>query len=128
VLPTRCGKRFRKTFKTQAEAKAWEAWLKAKINQNSQWMPERRDTRRLSELVDLWFDHHGKGLEAGVDTARRLKAMVEAMGNPIADQFKVEMFAAYRTQRVDAGVTANNMNREHAYLRAMFNKLIRLGH
>lgn len=124
----RGGKRFRKTLKTQAEAKAYEAWLTTQINQDAKWQPERRDTRKLSELVELWFTHHGSGLSAGADMHRRLKAMVAAMGNPVADRFKVESFAAYRTSRIDAGITAANMNREHAYLRAMFNELIRLGH
>jgi site-specific recombinase XerD len=124
----RGGKRFRKTFKTKAEALAWEAWLKTQINQDAKWMPERRDLRKLSNLVELWFTHHGSGLRAGQDMHRRLKAMVEAMGDPVADRFTVDMFAAYRTQRLEAGLTANNMNREHAYLRAMFNELIRLGH
>lgn len=124
----RGGKRFRKTFNTKAEALAWEAWLKTQINQDAKWMPERRDTRKLSSLVELWFTHHGSGLRAGQDMHRRLKAMVEAMGDPVADRFTVDMFATYRTKRLDAGLTANNMNREHAYLRAMFNELIRLGH
>lgn len=124
----RGGKRFRKTFKTKAEALAWQAWLKTQVNQRADWEPERRDIRKLSELVELWFTHHGSGLSAGGDMHRRLKAMVAAMGDPVADRFKVEMFAAYRTNRIDAGITAANMNREHAYLRAMFNELIRLGH
>ncbi len=124
----RGGKRFRKTFKTQAEAKAYDAWLTSQVNQDAKWQPEKRDTRKLSALVELWFTHHGTGLSAGADMHRRLKAMVDAMGDPVADRFKVEMFAAYRTARLDAGITASNMNREHAYLRAMFNELIRLGH
>lgn len=124
----RGGKRFRKTFKTQAEAKAYEAWLATQVNQDAKWQPERRDTRKLSTLVELWFTHHGTSLSAGADMHRRLKAMVQAMGDPLADRFKVEMFATYRTARLDAGITASNMNREHAYLRAMFNELIRLGH
>ncbi|MCL2658831.1 MAG: tyrosine-type recombinase/integrase [Betaproteobacteria bacterium] len=124
----RGGRRFRKTFKTQAEAKAWEAWLKTQVNQDAKWMPERRDLRKLSDLVELWFTHHGSGLRAGQDMHRRLKAMVEAMGDPVADRFTVDMFATYRTKRLEAGLTANNMNREHAYLRAMCNELIRLGH
>lgn len=123
----RGGRRFRKTCKTQGEAKAYEAWLTTQVNQNESWQPEKRDLRKLSALVELWFTHHGSGLSAGDDMHRRLKAMVAAMGDPLADRFKVEMFAAYRTARIDAGITANNMNREHSYLRAMFNELARLG-
>ena len=58
----------------------------------------------------------------------RLHAMVKAMGNPVVDRFSVDLFASYRTNRIEAGLSQNNMNREHAYLRAMFNELIRLGH
>ena len=47
----RGGKRFRKTFKTQAEAKAYEAWLTTQVNQNAKWQPEKRDTRKLRSCV-----------------------------------------------------------------------------
>lgn len=124
----RGGKRFRKTFSTQADAKVWEAWVKTQVTQVSGWQPARRDLRHLSSLVDLWFNHHGSGLRAGDDMHRRLKAMVQSMGDPLADRFTVDLFADYRTKRIEAGLTQSNMNREHAYLRAMFNELIRLGH
>jgi integrase len=123
----RGGKRFRKTFKTQAEAKAWVAWLSAQANKNADWQPDRRDTRKLSALIDLWFTHHGTGLRSANDTLRRLKALAEAMGNPLADRFTAATFAEYRAKRLAAGITANNLNREHAYLRAMFNELSRIG-
>jgi integrase len=124
----RGGKRFRKTFTNQNEAKKWEAWIKTVSTQSPDWQPEKRDKRKLSDLVDVWFTHHGSGLRAGVDMHRRLHAMVKNMGNPVADRFSVDLFASYRTKRIDAGVSPNNMNREHSYLRAMFNELIRLGH
>lgn len=63
----RGSKRFRKTFKTQAEAKQWEALLTTQVNQAAQKgrAPEKRDTRRLSELVSTWYETHGRGLRAG---------------------------------------------------------------
>lgn len=123
----RGGKRFRKTFKTQAEAKAYEAWLTTQINQNSKWQPDKRDTRKLSELIELWYSHHGAGLKAGANTHSRLKLACSAMENPVADRFSVNTFATYRTKRLAVGITPNSVNREHAYLRAMFNELRRLG-
>lgn len=123
----RGAKRFRKSFKTQAEAKAWEAWLKTQVNQDADWQPERRDTRKLSELIDLWYIHHGSGLKAAVNTYGRLKLACAAMGNPVADRFSVNTFATYRTQRLEAGIAPNSINREHAYLRSVFNELKRLG-
>ncbi|MBV8380030.1 MAG: tyrosine-type recombinase/integrase [Paucibacter sp.] len=123
----RGGKRFRKTFRTQAEAKAYEAWLTTQVNQNAKWQPEKRDTRRLAELIDLWHTHHGVGLRAGANTYSRLKLACEAMGNPVADRFTVNTFADYRTRRLAAGIAPNSVNREHAYLRSVFNELRRLG-
>lgn len=123
----RGGKRFRKTLKTQAEAKAYEAWLKTQVTQDAKWQPEKRDTRKLRELIDLWYTHHGSGLKAGVNTYSRLKLACDAMGNPVVDRFTVNTFATYRTQRLAAGIAPNSVNREHAYLRSVFNELRRLG-
>jgi integrase len=123
----RGGKRFRKSFATQAEAKAWVAWLQTQVNQNAEWTPEKRDTRRLTELVALWYTSHGQGLRAGLNTKTRLIQACEAMSDPVADRFTAEVFSEYRSKRMASGVSAANMNRELAYFRAMFNELSRLG-
>lgn len=124
----RGGKRFRKTLATKAEALAWETWVKAKVQQSPEWQPAQRDGRRLLELAELWFQHHGVGLRAGANTVSRLRLLCVALGNPYADQLRSEQFAEYRSKRLAAGISANNLNREHAYLRAVFNELKRLGH
>lgn len=123
----RGGHRSRKTLPTKAEAMAYEAWIKTKVAQVPEWQPVKREGRRLLELVDLWHKHHGINLRAGEDTHRRLKALCTAMGNPVASQFKSELFAEYRAKRMAEGISANNLNREHSYLRAVFNELERLG-
>jgi site-specific recombinase XerD len=123
----RGGKRYRKIFKTQAEAKQWEAWLRTQVTQSPEWQPEKRDTRKLRELIDQWYSHHGSGLKAGTNTYSRLKLACAAMGNPTADRFTVNTFATYRTERLAAGIAPNSVNREHAYLRSVFNELRRLG-
>ncbi|WP_088148935.1 phage integrase [Achromobacter denitrificans] len=122
----RGAKRLRKTFRTQAEAKNWETWVKSNSNSNADWMPEKKDLRRLDELAKTWFDHHGKELRSAEDTYKRIKAAIAALNNPIASEFDAQVFAAYRTKRLDAGIALNTVNREHAYMRAMFNELIRL--
>ena len=124
----RGGKRFRKTFAIKAEAQQWQAWLKTQVTQSAEWQPEKRDTRKLSELIDLWYSHHGSGLKAGANTYSRLKLACTAMGDPLADRFTVNTFATYRTERLAAGIAQNTVNREHAYLRSVFNELRRLGH
>lgn len=123
----RGAKRFRKSFRTKSEALAWEAWLKTQVNQDPRWSPRKRDLRRLTDLIRLWYDHHGKQLKAGKDTYARLLNIASAMGDPSADAFSASMFVTYRTMRIKEGITASNMNREHAYLRAVFNELARIG-
>jgi integrase len=123
----RGAKRYRKTLPTKAEALAYEAWLTTKVAQSPEWQPTKRDGRRLLDLVDLWHKHHGINLRAGANTNKRLQNLCVALGNPSADQFKSEMFAEYRAKRMAEGISANNLNREHSYLRAVFNELERLG-
>ncbi|MBR8133269.1 phage integrase [Burkholderia ambifaria] len=123
----RGAKRVRKTLKTLAEAKSYEAWLRTKVNQDAEWAPARRDLRRLSDLIAVWYEYHGRSLRSGEDTKRRLIAMSEAMGNPVADKFSVQLFADYREMRLRSGISVSNMNREHSYLRSVFSELKRLG-
>ncbi len=119
-------KRVRKTFKTKTEALAWENWARTQKNQAPEWQPQRRDSRRLSELLQQWYEARGQELRSGGDTNERLTAAIQAMGDPIAAEFTAEEFTTYRAQRIAAGVSPSTMNREHAYLRAVFNELRRL--
>jgi hypothetical protein len=48
------GKRYRKTFETKGEAREYEAWLKNNVTQASDWQPQKRDSRRLLDLIDIW--------------------------------------------------------------------------
>ncbi|MCP5279662.1 MAG: tyrosine-type recombinase/integrase [Thiobacillus sp.] len=123
----RSGKRFRKTLSTKAEALAYEAWLKNKVREAPGWAPAQKDRRKVSELVFTWFNHHGMNLEAGEDAKARMLAMCQAMGEPSISEFGPDMFAIYRANRMAIGIKAETMNREHAYMRAMFNEVKRLG-
>lgn len=38
--------------------------------------------------------------------------MAAAMGNPYAGQVTGELFSEYRASRIDAGISASNMNQE----------------
>lgn len=122
------GKRFRKQFETKKEALAWLAYIKHNHIQNKEWQSPNKiaDKRRMSELVVTWFKHHGKHLASGEDTAARLHKMCIAIGNPIAEKFSAQHFVEYRTNRIDDGISAANMNRELSYVKAMFNELISL--
>ena len=46
------GKRFRKTFRTKAEATRFEATCRAKVIDAPAWSPKPKDRRRLTDLID----------------------------------------------------------------------------
>lgn len=124
----RYGKRVRRTFKTQAEAKRFEAKTIAKAAAGEDYMPARRDRRRLSELIQLWYDVHGSSLKNGKARLSKLYRLADKMGNPLAITITPTEVARFRQQRLDEdGISPNTANHDHAHLRAVFNVAIRVG-
>lgn len=119
------GKRVRKVFSSHTEAKRFEKHTIAEA-ENKPWIPESEDNRRLNELVDLWFTLHGQALSDGEKRKRKMIAMVELMGNPIARNFNKSDFSTYRTKRLE-DVSIKTVNNDQTYFNALFNELIRLG-
>lgn len=64
----RGGRRFRKTLGTKAEALAYEAFVRSQVTKAPEWAPQKRDLRRLSELIHIWFERHGRELRSAKDT------------------------------------------------------------
>lgn len=104
------------------------------------------DERRLSDLVNLWFRLHGQNLKTGEQRQTLLLAMAQRMGDPHVYKFTANHFASYRAERAEGKhtrgtpgrgfikeegkgkpISANMLNHELAYLRAVFNELERLG-
>ncbi|WP_017778670.1 phage integrase [Aeromonas dhakensis] len=141
----RDGPRRRKRFATKAEATAWEVW-QLEAHTAKPWLGEGEpdnetaDTRRLSDLVERWFGLHGQSLRDGEQRRSKLLLICESLDNPLASEFTANDFAKYREARltgavsdrraathVSKGVSISTVNRDHAYLRAVFNELKRLG-
>ncbi|UNU29102.1 phage integrase [Aeromonas hydrophila] len=134
--------RIRKLFATKGEALAFERFV-LDPDKGKPWLEgqeEPTDGRRLSDLVELWFGRHGQSLRDGEARKSKLLTICDALGDPLAEDFTARDFAAYREARLSGeitdrravnqeklGVTPNTVNREHAYLRAVFNELKRLG-
>lgn len=123
----RGGKRFRKTLPTKGEALAYEAWLRNKVREEPEWAPVQKDRRKVSDLIEVWYQSHGVNLNGGEDAKVRLVAMCASMGNPTVSEFGSDLFAGYRAKRLADGIKPETVNREHAYMRAVFNELKRLG-
>ena len=123
----RTGVQIKRVFKTEREAKEFEIWAKGQALQDPDWAPKRKDARRLSALIDRWFELHGSKLRDGKKRHGKLKLMCAGLGDPVAEKFKAADFAEYRAERIKSGTSDNTVNHEHAYLRSVFNELIRLG-
>lgn len=129
----RTGKRVRKQFASKGEALSYERQLKfAGISVDTSLAEDAGQS--LSELVQRWFDMHGRSLADGEGRLRKLELLCTNLGDPIASLFTKADFAEYRKQRLsgkfgrfDKPVKESTINREHSYLSAVFNELKRLG-
>ncbi|MCL7422880.1 MAG: tyrosine-type recombinase/integrase [Methylobacter sp.] len=85
------------------------------------------DNRRLNDLIQIWFDLHGRSLKSSVDTKNRLFKLSGLLGNPYASSVDSETLAKYRKARLDSGISPSTLNRELITLKALFRELKRLG-
>lgn len=122
--------RTRARRKTLGEAKHYRDTVREKWKANPEWKPKqvRADNRRLSELIDKWYDLYGKTLTDGARRRNKLRIAVTYMDNPIARQFDKKMLADYRNKRLANKIAKKTINNEHGYLVSLFNELHNLGH
>jgi site-specific recombinase XerD len=122
----RKGIRFRRRFRTKSEAVRFESSRRS-LYADGDFRPVEKDSRRFSDLVDLWYRLHGHTL---TDAARRLsvlRAFTSAIGDPLAMSLTPALWASYRASFMAAGGAAKTMNNHLSYVRAVFNQLQRLG-
>ncbi len=118
------GPRIRRLCKTRREAALLQAQLQ---NEYDSPKPVGDDHKyRLSDLVTLWFNHHGITLKDSKYRYSRTMAVVDRLGNPFVSDFKTSDFVNYRTERLK-DVSQSTVNHETRYLRAVFSELDRLG-
>ncbi|WP_276669246.1 phage integrase [Thalassolituus oleivorans] len=84
------------------------------------------DNTRLSQLIDLWYQSHGKTLKDGVYRHSRMLSIADRLGNPLLQDFTASQFSDYRAMRVTE-VKPSTVNHELRYMRALFNEMDRLG-
>ncbi|MDH4651418.1 tyrosine-type recombinase/integrase [Pseudomonas sp. BN606] len=121
------GKRFRKRFKTKAEAVRFESLVRQRLVQDTEWNPKPKDKRRLSELVGRWFDLHGHTLS---DAARRkqvLLTLANELRDPLGRELTGNQVNELRRVQMENGVAGKTLNNRLGYLKAVFNELYQLG-
>lgn len=123
----RAGKRIRKRFDTKLEAARYEKYVLANISQSKDWNPSKPDSRKLSELICVWFKLNGIHLKDGVRRQVKLIHLANALGDPAAKSLKANHFVAYRSARIAAGISPKTMNNELGYLNSIYNGLKEIG-
>lgn len=98
----RSGKRYRKKFKTKGEAQQYERWLLATRN-SKDWIENSKDTRRLSELIDVWYQRKGQTLKSGERNKKILIGIAQKIGNPKIYQITKKLISEYISLRVSSG-------------------------
>jgi len=117
------GPRFRRKFATKPKALEFEAAMIAQFRNAEEWEKKAAvDTRRLSDLIEQWYEIHGKTLSDIKKRMGKLDLICSLMGNPKASKVTAKVFAGYKAKRLE-DVKPVTVNKEHAYLRAVFNEL-----
>ncbi|AWI51385.1 integrase [Actinobacillus porcitonsillarum] len=128
------GKRIRRWFDTKGEASRFFNAAKNPLA-NIEITSTRKRFRPLLELVNDWYELHGRGITSGDHVFNSLKRIANDLGNPNENQVTPLLLAEYRSNRLAGkigriqGVAAKpkSINTDLAHLRAMFNTLANLG-
>ncbi|EGR1512150.1 site-specific integrase [Vibrio vulnificus] len=126
------GKRVRKRFATKGEATAYENFIMREVD-DKPWLGSKPDHRRLNEIIELWFQLHGKNLKSGENARYRMTLISTELNNPIASLLTSNDLAHYRAARVNKGrgrenreMAISSNNGDLGLLKSMFNRLIAL--
>lgn len=120
------GKRFRKTVKTKAEAIRFESVCRAECIQPQKWNPKPLDNRKLSQLVQRWYDLHGHAITSGRRRANMLQLMAKRLGDPVARKLTGSDLVNLRRSELEAGAKPKSINNRLSFLKTVFNELYRL--
>jgi len=117
-------KRIRKTFITKSEAVRFQNHILAEA-QTKPWNGEKEDKRRLSQLIEKWYEFHGQTLAVPEKSLAKLKAICEDLNDPIAAKLTATDYIEYRGKRLKK-IKPKTANNDLNLIRGLFNKLIEI--
>lgn len=128
------GAKVKRTFDKATDAKDFKVKSFAKAQMGESFKPLPKDGRKLSALINLWYDLYGYTLKDGEKRLGKLLYTCKLLGDPPADRFTAEDWLLYRKERLQTvqrgkngkKITPNTVNHEHAYLSAVYGRLIQL--
>ncbi|HHT3119718.1 phage integrase [Raoultella ornithinolytica] len=120
------GKRIRKRFPTKSEAQQYKRWAISHYH-NKEWKERPTDRRKLSKLIELWYQVKGQMMKSATSTHNKVKAINKCLEHPRANQINKKMIADYRARRFESGVSPKTINRDITAISAVFTTLIETG-
>mgnify|MGYP000282292753 CR=1 FL=1 len=114
--------RVRKSFESKKEAEDYERFYLAKHAEKQEY---GLDKRTITDLIGIWFRYHGVNLSDGARRKKKLDAMANELGDPIAANLTKAEFLDYRFSKtsVKGGLSPKSFNNLHGYLSATYRKL-----
>lgn len=119
----RAGRRIQRIFNKRADAVAFERYVLVTADRE-EWQPQTRDFRRLSELLEIWWNYTGRNLTWGKKKRTALVRIIKEMGNPVIYKMTPRFLNAHCSDRLYEGVKPATVNRDMAVLMGMFTVLI----
>ncbi len=118
------GKRYRKTCKTKSEAERYQKFVEAQHTTTGKpWESRQKDTRRLSDIINLWYKLHGQNLTYNIERLRKLHNTAQRLGDPVAHELTSSKYGVYRAERIEEGRSIKTVNTEMIFLNAVYNAL-----
>lgn len=123
----RHGKRIRRKFDKKSEAVAFEKYTQYNHHNNKGWLTKPADRRRLSELMQIWWEMKGKHESYGKLTRGKIEIFSQITGDPCAFQITKALISQYIAARRGQGIKPSSINRELTCISGMFTAIIDAG-
>lgn len=126
IRPTgRNGKRVRRKFDKKFEAVNFERYTMA--NHSKEWESKLTDKRKLSEIVDQWWNLIGKHIDHGKSQKDKALSFCAVMADPMTPQIDKSLVSTYYQIRLSQGSKETSINRVVTAVRGIFSYLINSG-
>ncbi|WP_423135946.1 phage integrase [Morganella morganii] len=83
---------YERLFATKGEALGYERRIMQEAEESSLYSVNDSNAVLLSDLINRWYDMHGKTLSDGEARKGKLDAICERLGDPLASDFDKNLF------------------------------------
>lgn len=115
------GKRYRKQFDTKSEAESWQRHI-ISIHNQKEWIDKPKETRKLSELTELWWHYHAQHLKRAPAYLARVKKLCRMLNDPATHEITTPLLADFQARRLSK-INAATYNRDMVSLSNIYTVL-----